>query len=714
MLLFGFSTLFLLSLTQAQDPQAVLKPVGSSTIDNNSDPNRCVGLNEGLAKKSEVVGKNWIVVTTINPPTDAMNLLCNLPEWNVVVVADTKSSSEWKCGTCVYLTVGEQQCLGFGIVPIIPFKAYTRKNIGYLWAIKQGATTVFDTDDDNLPTSKEIIFEPSTESFVVFSNATTSRSVNIYSHFGRPDVWPRGFPLPQIDIHQQHEYLPSYGLLPDKLRDVVAPPALIQQGLADLDPDVDAIFRLTRQQELKRIKFCQESPSIRLAPGTFCPFNSQMSFRVCDIWRGYWVQRLLWDVNGSLAFTKPTVEQIRNAHNYLDDFKDEIQLYTDTTRLIDFLANWTSTSTDLETRIVELMMAMAAEKFIGDADVDLAQRWIKDLQSIGYKFPRVAAYNNEQVQEAIQYCHRPIQRTVDAHIQSQDALKSCYEKSDPSTSRIQVMEDPPFEAFKDVLLVVNFNKGGFYSDVIPLFLDIYKNFFPNIVFYGYNDPPVPPEYASTVKVMNTQWGEFGYMSLVDAMEQHQGYKGYLHTNDDVILNVHQLANYDKDKVWKSIPRIPLDVRDRTKSWPDDWWVWGWKAQDGVWNDTALFTPEQRERLTNFTGVQGPADVRAWADAFYVPSRLVSEFVPLMHKMREHEVHLELAVGPVLLAIEPTTQWVPWKEEYLWDNWGPKDRTRDKWQNFLKPGVGMLHSVKLSAGKAIAETIKKWLSSVEVL
>ena len=61
-------------------------------------------------------------------------------------MADTKSPKHWTSGSCVYLTVEDQQCLDFGIVDLIPFKAYTRKNIGYLWAVQQGATTIFDTD----------------------------------------------------------------------------------------------------------------------------------------------------------------------------------------------------------------------------------------------------------------------------------------------------------------------------------------------------------------------------------------------------------------------------------------------------------------------------------------------------------------------------------------------------------------------------------------
>lgn len=32
--------------------------------------------------------------------------------------------------------------------------------------------------------------------------------------------------------------------------------------------------------------------------------------RVCDIWRGYWVQRLLWEIDGNLVFGPPTVNQV--------------------------------------------------------------------------------------------------------------------------------------------------------------------------------------------------------------------------------------------------------------------------------------------------------------------------------------------------------------------------------------------------------------------
>ncbi|GJJ73340.1 hypothetical protein EMPS_05698 [Entomortierella parvispora] len=424
-----------------------------------TDTTHCPALANELDNKRLIKGKSWIVVTTINDPTDAMDLLCNLKDWNVVVVADTKSPKEWTCGSCVYLSVEDQKCLSYGIVDVIPYRAYTRKNIGYLWAIQQGATRVFDTDDDNLPTGNDIIFESPTGGVVGYrSDETTGKSVNIYSHFGRPDIWPRGFPLEEIDVRRPVTYIPESESLPVKAKELLAPPMMIQQGLADLDPDVDAIFRLTQVQELKKAKFCKKSPSIRLAPGTFCPFNSQntlfsydalwglvlpitVSFRVCDIWRGYWVQRLLWDINGSLGFTKPTVDQIRNAHNYLDDYKDELQIYEQTSKFIDFLSNWQSTSSRLEVRIVDLMEAMAARDFIGEKDVDLAKRWVEDLKNVNYVFPKVTAYDPEAVTASLgQISDEDSQKP---RLLSNEALRQCKldAASDESMSRITITED---------------------------------------------------------------------------------------------------------------------------------------------------------------------------------------------------------------------------------------------------------------------------------
>lgn len=105
-------------------------------------------------------------------------------------------------------------------------------------------------------------------------------------------------------------------------------------------------------------------------------------------------------MGGSIAFSATAVEQTHNpVHNFLEDFKHDRKFTTDPARLTKFLTKWTSASIDLETSIVELMDAMRVREFIGKADVDLAQRWIKDLQSVGYVFPKVTTLFNSKAVE---------------------------------------------------------------------------------------------------------------------------------------------------------------------------------------------------------------------------------------------------------------------------------------------------------------------------
>ena len=44
-----------------------------------------------------------------------------------------------------------QKKLDFQSIKFIPENHYSRKNIGYLHAISNGAKIIFETDDDNLP-----------------------------------------------------------------------------------------------------------------------------------------------------------------------------------------------------------------------------------------------------------------------------------------------------------------------------------------------------------------------------------------------------------------------------------------------------------------------------------------------------------------------------------------------------------------------------------
>lgn len=95
--------------------------------------------------------------------------------------------------------------------------------------------------------------------------------------------------------------------------------ASIQQGLSDGNPDIDAIYRLAHEEDELNLSFTQRAP-IAIPSHVFSPCSARhilfsyealwglllpvtTTSRVGDIWRGYVVQRLLFDIGGSLVFT---------------------------------------------------------------------------------------------------------------------------------------------------------------------------------------------------------------------------------------------------------------------------------------------------------------------------------------------------------------------------------------------------------------------------
>ena len=72
----------------------------------------------------------WIIVTSINKPTDQIIKLASVKDFQLLVVADRKTDPNWYHEGAIFLGVDDQRTLGFRTFADIPFDSYTRKNIG--------------------------------------------------------------------------------------------------------------------------------------------------------------------------------------------------------------------------------------------------------------------------------------------------------------------------------------------------------------------------------------------------------------------------------------------------------------------------------------------------------------------------------------------------------------------------------------------------------
>jgi hypothetical protein len=101
-------------------------------------------------------------------------------------------------------------------------------------------------------------------------------AVNPYSYFGECTIWPRGFPLSDLLQHGANYCYPIEQLITEPSQQASSSNIRvpIQQGLADLDPDVDAIWRLARPADIGKIRFAKKPP-LAYSRGSFSPYNTQ-------------------------------------------------------------------------------------------------------------------------------------------------------------------------------------------------------------------------------------------------------------------------------------------------------------------------------------------------------------------------------------------------------------------------------------------------------
>lgn len=332
----------------------------------------------------------FTVLTTIQPPTRAVHELHRrLAEGptRLVVAGDKKGPESFALSNCDFLSLADQETSGFSLVKDLPDGHYARKNIGYLHAIRAGATCLYETDDDNAPLPG---WQPRIE--IVENTRQVSPSlepswVNVYRLFTQDSqIWPRGFPL-------QHLADAAPVCKPERTS-VQAP---VQQGLVNASPDVDAVWRLTQDRPFD----FDNRPSVFLGKGQWCPFNTQStwwwpvafpllyipsfcSFRMCDIWKSFVAQRCLWAMGSGVVFHAPEVRQDRNPHDYLRDFNDEIPGVLQNEKIAEILGNL-SLATGAEAAAVNLHACYAAlvgEGIFPAKEMKLVEAWISDIGSL--------------------------------------------------------------------------------------------------------------------------------------------------------------------------------------------------------------------------------------------------------------------------------------------------------------------------------------------
>jgi hypothetical protein len=326
-----------------------------------------------------------LVVTTISGPNPVLLQLaegCKQHGVRMIVIGDSRSPAGFNIPGVDFFDLKMQRDSGLSYASICPERHYARKNIGYLLACRDGAEVIIETDDDNLPRPE------------FWQNRTRRQHVeaieepgwlNVYRYFSDKHIWPRGLPLSKIQCAKMAVTTASFHDCP------------IQQGLVDENPDVDAIFRLTRPLPFN---FSKRTP-LALKKNVWCPFNSQntswfreafplmylpakCSFRMTDIWRSFIAQRLAWEMDWTLLFHNATLWQARNEHDLMRDFNDEISGYLNNEAIAEALSelNFDKGAARIGENLRVCYEKLGQMGLVGAEETALLEAWTEDISSI--------------------------------------------------------------------------------------------------------------------------------------------------------------------------------------------------------------------------------------------------------------------------------------------------------------------------------------------
>lgn len=317
----------------------------------------------------------YIIITSINGITEAVRKFADISDCHVVVVGD-RNTMKYEHPNVTYLDVSDQVELPFASTYTTPYNHYSRKNLGYLYAINKGADLIYDTDDDTIPYT-----DWSTREFTCSNLVGGTKVINPFAMFTDQIIWPRGLPLSNINDYTDKyvfENVPSF--------------IGVWQGLIDGDSDFDAIYRLTSNEKVVFDKM----DDIAIDKHSYAPFNTQstlwnpemsvlmyipisVDFRFTDILRGYVAQRVMWSYGFKIGFHCPNTFQVRNEHDYFKDFLGELSMYQNVPKVIDLLNSMELAGHKLDDDLLSVYIRLVELGVCGQAELQNLQNWINDI-----------------------------------------------------------------------------------------------------------------------------------------------------------------------------------------------------------------------------------------------------------------------------------------------------------------------------------------------
>ncbi|KAL3819796.1 hypothetical protein ACJIZ3_005701 [Penstemon smallii] len=640
--------------------------------------------------------EKWIVVSVSDYPSDSLKKLTKIKGWQVLAIGNSRTPKDWNLKGAIYLSLEMQAQLEFRVVDYLPYDSYVRKTVGYLFAIQHGAQKIYDVDDRGNVIDNDIgkhfdveLFGEGARQEVIlqYSHENPNRTiVNPYIHFGQRSVWPRGLPLENVGKIGHEEFY----------TEILGGKQYIQQGISNGLPDVDSVFYFTRKPELEPfdIRFDENAPKVALPQGIMVPVNSfntifhssafwglmlpvSVSSMASDVLRGYFAQRILWEIGGYVVVYPPTVHRYDRIEAY--PFSEEKDLHVNVGRLIKFLVDWRSSKHRLFEKILELSYVMAEEGFWTEKDLQFTAAWLQDLLAVGYQQPRLMSLEIDRPRASIG--HGDKKEFVPRKIPSVHlGVEEIGTVNNEIGNLIKWRKN-----FGNVVLIM-FCSGPVERTALEWRL-LYGRIFKTVIMLS-------KEKNVDLAVEQGQL-DYVYKYLPKLFDRYTSAEGFLFLMDDTILNYWNLLQADKSKLW-----ITNKV---SKSWTSvsiagntDWYVKQAETVNKLVNTMpAHLQVNYKENVKDQQSL-----IICNSEVFYVPRHFVPDFIDLVNLVGDLDIHHKVAIPMFFLAMDS-----PQNFDSVFDSMKYKQKLQSNSTSFYSPGVAAVHPWNVSSEQDFIKLIR---------
>ena len=257
----------------------------------------------------------------------------------------------------------------------LSFRSTNLKNIAYLLAIQHGARYIYEF-------TSNVSFEQYQNIQHIAFRRQRSPFINIHPTFtGNFTQFSPGLPTDEQRTVTEDGW----------------------SSIRTVDSYLETIRPLIQQQipiYYQNKSLVVNHPPVAIESLTFTPFLDEDILFTYDafwgiisfeskstIWRSWWVQRLLSDINGHVVFA--SLALLQNLTIPVNTTHQIVNEDAKVGELVRFLSTWKSVKTTFVERIKQLFRDLVERKFCDSKELKAIQYWIDDLKEIKYVFPPI-------------------------------------------------------------------------------------------------------------------------------------------------------------------------------------------------------------------------------------------------------------------------------------------------------------------------------------